>query len=47
MLKKIVLVALFAASAAVGATGTVFAHPPQKAPVLAAPQGFCPPHVCP
>ena len=26
MLKKIVLVALFVASAAVGATGTVFAH---------------------
>lgn len=46
MLKKIVLVALFVASAAVGATGTVFAHPVLKAPVPKAPQGFCPPFFC-
>ena len=32
MLKKIVLVALFVASATVAAAGTVFAHPAQKAP---------------
>jgi len=45
MLKKIVLVALFVVSAAVGATRTVSAHP-TKAPVPKAPQGFCPPFVC-
>ena len=43
MLKTIVLAALFVVSAAVGATGTVFAHSAQKAPVLAAPQGICAP----
>lgn len=48
MLKKIVLVALFVASTAIGATGTVFAHPARKAPVPTAPQGFCPmAFVCP
>jgi hypothetical protein len=42
MLKKIVLVALFVVSATIGATGAVFAHPTVKAPVPAAPKGFCP-----
>ena len=46
MLKKIVLVALFLASAAVAATGTVFAHSAMKAPVPEAPQGLCPPPMC-
>jgi hypothetical protein len=43
MLKKIVLVALFVASAAVGATGTVRAHSAPKVPVLTAPHGLCVP----
>jgi hypothetical protein len=43
MLKKIVLVALFVASGTVAAAGTVFAHSAPKAPVPAAPQGFCGP----
>jgi|1185.fasta_scaffold285055_2 hypothetical protein len=46
MLKKIVLVALFVVSAAVGATGTVFAHSAMKAPVPEAPQGICVPGMC-
>ena len=46
MLKKIVLIALFVASTAVGATGTVFAHSVQKAPVPTAPKGFCPGLLC-
>jgi len=47
MLKKIVLVALFVASAAVGTAGTVFAHPTQKAPIAPAPKGFpCPAGLC-
>jgi hypothetical protein len=46
MLKKIVLVALFVASAAIGTTGTVFAHSSQKAPGPKAPQLFCPPGLC-
>jgi hypothetical protein len=41
MLKKIVLVALFVASAAVGATGTASAQPVTSAPVPTAPQAFC------
>ena len=41
MLKKIVLVALFVASAAVATTGTVFAHSVTMAPEPTAPQGFC------
>lgn len=41
MLKKIVLVALFVASAAVGTAGTVSAHPAMSAPVPTPPQGFC------
>ena len=47
MLKKIVLVALFVASAAIGTAGTVFAHSAMKAPVPEAPQGFCPIGFCP
>jgi hypothetical protein len=43
MLKKIVLVALFAASTAIAAVGTVFAHPAMKAPIPEAPQGLCAP----
>jgi hypothetical protein len=46
MLKKIMLVALFVATAAVGAAGTVWAHPTQTAPVPKAPKGFCPPFFC-
>jgi hypothetical protein len=43
MLKKITLVALFVVSAAVAATGTVFAHgAATKVPVPTAPQGICP-----
>jgi hypothetical protein len=42
MLKKIVLVALFVASTTVAAASTVLAYPTQKAPVPAAPKGFCP-----
>ncbi len=42
MLKKIVLVALFVASATIAAAGTVFAHPTMKAPVPETPRGFCP-----
>jgi hypothetical protein len=46
MLKKIVLVALFVASAA-ATTSTVFAHSAQTAPVPTAPQGFsCPAGKC-
>jgi hypothetical protein len=41
MLKKITLVTLFVVSAAVAATGTVLAHAAPKAPVPAAPHGFC------
>ena len=41
MLKKIVLVALFVASAAVGTVGTVSAHPATMDPVPTTPQGFC------
>jgi hypothetical protein len=43
MLKKIVLVALFIASASIAAAGTVFARPTQKAPVPAAPELLCRP----
>jgi hypothetical protein len=47
MFKKIVLVALFVVSAAVGATGTVFAHSARKAPVPTAPHGWeCPAGMC-
>jgi hypothetical protein len=43
MLKKITLVTLFVVSAAVAATGTVFAHgAATKVPVPAAPHGICP-----
>ena len=41
MLKKITLTTLFVVSAAVAATGTVFAHSAPKAPVPTAPHGFC------
>jgi hypothetical protein len=46
MLKKIVLIALFVASAAVGATATVSAHSATKAPVPTAPQALCPTGMC-
>jgi hypothetical protein len=46
MLKKIVLVALFVASAAIAATGTVFAHSATKAPVPTAPRALCPWGMC-
>jgi hypothetical protein len=47
MLKKIALVTLFVVSAAVGVTGTVFAHSATKAPVPSTPQGFsCPGGTC-
>jgi hypothetical protein len=41
MLKKIALVSLFVVSAAVGVSGSVFAHSATKAPVPTAPHGFC------
>ena len=41
MLKKIVLVALFVASAAIATTGTVSAHSVTISPEPNAPQGFC------
>ena len=41
MLKMIVLVALFVASATIAATSTVSAHPTQKGPVPTAPKGLC------
>ncbi len=43
MLKKIMLVALFAASATIAATGTVSAHPTRRVPLPVAPQGLCRP----
>ena len=43
MLKKIVLVALFVVSAAVGATGTVLAHAAPKAPLHPIAHGLCVP----
>lgn len=43
MLKKIVLVALFAASATIAAVSPAFARSAPKAPVPTAPQGLCPP----
>ena len=43
MLKKTLLVALFAVTAAVAATGSVFAHSGMQAPVPTAPKGFCVP----
>lgn len=46
MLKKIVLVALFVASATIAAAGTVSARSAVKAPIPAAPKGFCPPFFC-